>query len=65
MNKSIAELIDELGVTNSKIFYMIEKVNKNEHTKEEAFKMNQLVQYRSQLKNAINKYFGDREEIKT
>ena len=65
MRKTIAELIDELSITNVKVALMIEKVNRNEHTKEEAYKMNKLVQYRSKLKNAINEYFGEDGEVKT
>lgn len=62
--KTIAELIDELGITNQKIFALVDKIRKNEHTKEDAKKTEELNMYRSKLKNAINSYFDEREEIK-
>ena len=65
MNKTIAELIDELSITNVKIALIIEKVNHNKHSKEEAYKMNKLVQHRSKLKNAISDYFEEEQEVKT
>lgn len=64
MRKTIAEIIDELGITNMKIFALVDKVQKNEHTKEEAKKLQDLNSYRSQLKNAINTYFNERIEAK-
>ena len=57
MRKTIAELIDELSITNCKIFYLMENGNDLE-------KVKKLNSYRSELKNAINEYFGDRIEIK-
>ena len=64
MKKTIGELCDILSVTNIKIFYLIEKVQKDEHTKEEAKKLQDLNSYRSQIVNAINEYFKERQEIK-
>lgn len=64
MKKSIGELIDSLGVTNIKIFYLIDKVLKDEHTREDAKKIQDLNRLRNDLINAINKYFKDRKEIK-
>jgi hypothetical protein len=64
MKKSIAELIDELGITNLKIFTLVDKVQKNEHTVEEAKRIQDLNLYRSQLKNAINEFFNEKQEIK-
>lgn len=64
MKKTIGSLIDELSVVNIKIFYLIEKVQKNEHTKEEAKKIQDLNKYRSELTNAINEYFNERIDIK-
>lgn len=64
MKKTIAQLIDELSVTNSKIFYLVDKVQKNEHTKEDAKKLQDLNIYRSKLMNAINEYFEDEKIIK-
>ena len=64
MTKTIAELIDELTVTNCKIFYLVDLVQENKHTKEDATKMQELNRYRSVLKNEINGYFKDKQEIK-
>jgi len=62
MNKSIAELIDELSITNIKIYMMVEDVEAGRNAKEDAQKMQALIKYRSQLKNAINADLGDRKE---
>lgn len=43
---------------------LVEKIQNNQHTKEESFKAQELNRYRSELKNAINKLHGEREEIK-
>ena len=59
MTKNIGELIDELGITNNKIFYLVDKVQKNEHTKEDAKRIQDLNKYRSTLVNAINEYFAN------
>ena len=64
MKKTIGELFDILSVTNIKIFMLVDKVQRNEHTKEDAKKIQDLNSYRSQITNAINKYFNEREEIK-
>ena len=64
MKKTIGELIDELGITNMKIFYLVDKVQKNEHTKEDAKKIQDLNSYRSELRNSINNYFKETETIK-
>ena len=64
MNKTIGELIDELGITNNKIFYLVDKVQKNEHTREDAKKIQDLNGYRSRLVSDINKFFNERENIK-
>lgn len=64
MKKTISEIIDELSVTNIKIFMLVGKVQRNEHTKEDAIKLQDLNSYRSQLKNAINEELGGRTEIK-
>ena len=64
MKKTIAHLIDELSVTNCKIFALVDLVQRNEHTKEDAKKLQDLNTYRSQLTNAINEYFGERKDIK-
>ena len=65
MERTIGDLIDALSVTNCKIFYLIDKVQKNEHTKEDAKKIQDLNSYRGQLTNAINKRFNEIEQIKT
>ena len=64
MRKTVGALIDELSITNCKIFALVDKVQKNEHTKEDAKKLQDLNAYRSQLVNAINDYFGERTDIK-
>lgn len=64
MKKTIGELIDELSVTNNKIFYLVDKVQRNVHTVEEAKKIQDLNTYRVQLKNAINEFFNERIENK-
>jgi len=64
MKKTLGELIDCLSVTNIKIFMLVEKVQKNEHTKEEAKKIQDLNRYRSELTNAINEFNNERKEIK-
>lgn len=64
MKKTIGSLIDELSITNIKIFMLVDKVQKNEHTKEEAKKLQDLNSYRSQITNAINEWAGERIEIK-
>jgi hypothetical protein len=64
MTKTIGELIDGLGVINIKIFYLIEKVRKNEHTKEDAKKIQDLNKLRSDYVNSINEYFNQRQDIK-
>jgi hypothetical protein len=57
MKKTIGELIDELSITNCKIFSLMEVGNDLE-------KVKKLNGYRSELKGAINEYFGERIEIK-
>lgn len=64
MNKNIGQLIDELSVTNIKIFYLVDKVQQNVHTREEAKKIQDLNSYRSELTNAINDYFNEKQGIK-
>ena len=64
MKKSIATLIDELSVTNIKIFMLVDKVQRNKHTKKDAKKAQDLNSYRSELCNAINKEFKHRKNIK-
>jgi len=64
MKKTKAQLIDELSITNIKIFYLVDKVQKNEHTLEDAKKIQDLNSYRSQLVNALNEEFGDKKDIK-
>ncbi len=64
MRKNIGELIDELIISNIKVFMLVDKVQKNEHSKEDAKKLQDVNSYRSQLKNAINEYFKERVEVK-
>lgn len=64
MKKSIATLIDELSVTNIKIFMLVDKIQKNEHTKKDAKKLQDLNSYRTELCNALNKEFKERGIVK-
>lgn len=64
MEKSLGELIDEISIVNIKIFMMVEQLERHENTREDAWKMNDLVKRRSELRNAINKKVGDRLDIK-
>lgn len=64
MKKSIAEIIDELSITNCKIFWLTEKVNSDAGNIEDMKKIQKLNKYRSELKNAINEELGGRNEIK-
>ncbi len=61
MKKSIATLIDELTVTNLKIFHLVDKIQKDKHTREDAKKAQELNVYRSKLCNSLNKEFKQRE----
>lgn len=64
MKKTIAQIIDELSITNIKIFFLVDKVQSNEHTKRDAKKLQDLNSYRSELVNALNEEFGDRKDVK-
>lgn len=65
MKKTIATLIDELSVTNIKIYHLVEKVQNNDHTLEEAKRIQDLNTYRSQLMNALSEEFQQVGIIKT
>ena len=64
MKKTISEIIDSLSVTNIKIFMLVDKVQKNEHTREDAKKLQDLNTFRSELMNVLNKEFKEKEIIK-
>lgn len=64
MKKSLGHLIDELISINIKVFMLIDKIQKNEHTKEDSYNCQQLNKYRSKLMNAINEFSGDEKIIK-
>jgi len=64
MKKTLAQLIDELSITNIKIFMLVDKVQKNEHTREEAKRIQDLNSYRAEIMNAISVEFKDKEIIK-
>lgn len=64
MNNNIGTIVDELIITNIKIFYLVDKVQRDEHTKEDAKKIQDLNNYRSELTNAVNEFFGERKQIK-
>lgn len=64
MQKNLSELIDELSITNCKIFALVDKIQSGDFEKADATKLQDLNSYRSQLKNAINSHFKEREEVK-
>ena len=64
MKKTIGELIDGLAIVNNKIFYLVDKVQKDEHTRKDAKKIQDLNKLRSEYINAINDYFKERQDIK-
>lgn len=64
MKKSLSELIDALSITNIKIYHLVDKVQQDKHTREDAKKVQDLNSYRSKLMNAISEEHGDRQEIK-
>lgn len=64
MEKSLAELIDELITTSNKIWHLIDKVYNDMHTKEDAKQIQELNKYRAKLMSAINKFSKEREIIK-
>ena len=66
MKKTIGHLIDEIAITNIKIFFLVDKIQAgvNNFEKEDALKLQNLNSYRSELSNAINEYFGDKLEMK-
>lgn len=57
MKKKLSELIDELSITNNKIFYLMEVGT-------DLQKVKKLNAYRSRLKGAIDEYFNEEGEIK-
>jgi len=64
MKETLGSLIDKLSVTNIKIFMLVDKVQKDDFTKEDAKKLQDLNTYRSQLTNALNEWANERQEIK-
>ena len=64
MKKLLSEIIDELITIDIKIFYLIEKIERDDYTKDDAKKVQTLNKQRSALKNAISEYFNEREEVK-
>lgn len=64
MKKRISQIIDELTVTNIKIFHLVGKIEKGKHTLEDAKKAHDLNRYRSELCNVLNREFKEREDIK-
>lgn len=63
MKKSIGQVIDELSVTNIKIYMKVEEVEAGKNEAQDAQKLQKLIKYRSQLINAINEELGDSSEI--
>ena len=64
MKKTISTIIDELIVTNIKIFMFVDKVQKNKHTRADAKKLQDLNSFRAELCNALNREFKQRKTIK-
>lgn len=64
MKKNFATVIDELIVTNIKIFMLVDKVQKNKHTRADAKKLQDLNGFRTELINALNKEFKQRKVVK-
>jgi hypothetical protein len=64
MKKKTSLLIDELSITNIKIYMLIDKIYSNKHTREDAMKVQHLNKYRSDLCNALDEEFGQTPYIK-
>jgi hypothetical protein len=64
MKKTISTIIDELTIVNIKIFMLVDKVQKNKHTRADAKKLQDLNSFRSELCNALNKEFKQRKITK-
>ena len=64
MNKTIGELVDGLSTINIKIFYLVDKVQRNKHTRKDAKKIQDLNILRGRHINSINKHVKERQEIK-
>ena len=64
MRKTIPELIDELSVTNIKVFFLIEKIQDGRGTIEDGQKVQSLNKYRSKLMSALAEEFKQEERIK-
>lgn len=70
MEKSISELIDELTIANIKLFHLVDYVQDDSHidndlVAEDARKIQKINQRRSDLKNAIERFFKtNNQEIK-
>jgi hypothetical protein len=64
MERTLGDLVDALSVVNIKIFMMVDSLERHENSVEDAWKMNNLVKQRSQLRSAINEKVGEEKEIK-
>ncbi|MDO8657708.1 MAG: DUF559 domain-containing protein, partial [Candidatus Levybacteria bacterium] len=62
--KKVLHLLKELISTNIKVFMLIDKVQKNDFEKAEAIKVQALNKHRSDLMNALNKEFKQRQIVK-
>lgn len=62
--EKILQIMKDLLETNIKIFILVDKVQKDEHTREEAKKLQDLNGYRSQLMNALSEEFKEQKVIK-
>lgn len=64
MKKTMGELVDGLGIVNIKIFFLVDKIQRNKHTRGDAKKLQDLNKLRSKYVNAINAEFNESQEIK-
>lgn len=60
LTKTVSELIDELSITNIKIYHLMEKDDSDSFSR-----LKVLNKYRSDLKNALSDHFKERIEVKT
>lgn len=63
MEKTLACLIDELVTADLKIYHLVEKVEADQHTREDALKLQKLNRLRSELMNAISESVGEKGRI--
>jgi len=60
----MGELVDGLGIVNIKIFFLVDKIQRNKHTRGDAKKLQDLNKLRSKYVNAINAEFNEMQDVK-